>query len=407
MPERRDGDRADGPLTAALLGFVERLRATGVDVPADGGLAAAEALVALDSHETAMVRTALRASLVTNPADYERFDRLFEEFWPPAGGGMEVAESATGLAGAAAGSADQDADPDPETTHDNREEGGRSHRQAHASGLEEAETEETAGAPVYSRSGQSHALAVSMDSQADTRTFQRSFERFSAALATRAGRRTVRGSARVDSRRLLRESLSTGGVPLPLPEEEPDETAVEGVLLVDVSRSVLDAIDTGFLIRFLRAAHTEWRHARTFLFDTDVLEVSKELAAPTPAAAVRALEAADLKWGGGTRIGDAIATVRERAHRSIDRNTVVVVVSDGLEVGDIETLRRGMAWLARRSATLVWLNPLAGLDGYEATCRGMAAALPYVDAFFPFAGPADVTCAAVGLERNDDGQRYA
>jgi uncharacterized protein with von Willebrand factor type A (vWA) domain len=66
----------------------------------------------------------------------------------------------------------------------------------------------------------------------------------------------------------------------------------------------------------------------------------------------------------------------------------VFVVSDGLETGDVADIERGVTWLARRGRLLFWLNPLAGLPGYEPSCRGMAAARPYVDGLFAFEGPA-------------------
>ena len=38
----------------------------------------------------------------------------------------------------------------------------------------------------------------------------------------------------------------------------------------------------------------------------------------------------------------------------------------------------------------MWLNPLAGQDGYEPLVIGMAAALPYVDRFLPASSVADL-----------------
>jgi uncharacterized protein len=40
-----------------------------------------------------------------------------------------------------------------------------------------------------------------------------------------------------------------------------------------------------------------------------------------------------------------------------------------------------MSELHRRSAGLVWLNPLLETPGYEPTARGMSAARPYVTTF--------------------------
>jgi uncharacterized protein with von Willebrand factor type A (vWA) domain len=58
-----------------------------------------------------------------------------------------------------------------------------------------------------------------------------------------------------------------------------------------------------------------------------------------------------------------------------------MIASDGLDVGEPETLRDAMSELHRRSAGLVWLNPLLETPGYEPTARGMSAARPYVTTF--------------------------
>ena len=60
---------------------------------------------------------------------------------------------------------------------------------------------------------------------------------------------------------------------------------------------------------------------------------------------------------------------------------MVVICSDGLEVGDPEQLREQMARLSRLAHRIVWLNPLQESPAYEPLARGMAAALPYVDVF--------------------------
>jgi uncharacterized protein with von Willebrand factor type A (vWA) domain len=84
-------------------------------------------------------------------------------------------------------------------------------------------------------------------------------------------------------------------------------------------------------------------------------------------------------WGGGTRIGASLATLIEReGARVLTHETVVLVFSDGLDVGEPDRLARAMRELDRRSAGVVWINPHADTDGYAPAARGMRAALPYV-----------------------------
>ncbi len=67
-----------------------------------------------------------------------------------------------------------------------------------------------------------------------------------------------------------------------------------------------------------------------------------------------------------------------------------VVVSDGWDRGDPDLLRTEMARFARSVHRTVWLNPLAGRDGYSPETRGLKAALPFVDDFLPAARLTDL-----------------
>ena len=63
------------------------------------------------------------------------------------------------------------------------------------------------------------------------------------------------------------------------------------------------------------------------------------------------------------------------------RGAVVVICSDGLEVGEPELLAAQMARLHRLAHRVVWLNPLKENPDYAPLARGMKAALPHVDVF--------------------------
>ena len=58
--------------------------------------------------------------------------------------------------------------------------------------------------------------------------------------------------------------------------------------------------------------------------------------------------------------------------------TVILVFSDGLDVGDVPVLKRALAEIDRRSAGIVWLNPHAASPGFAPASRGMRAALPFI-----------------------------
>jgi len=84
------------------------------------------------------------------------------------------------------------------------------------------------------------------------------------------------------------------------------------------------------------------------------------------------------------------------------RRTVCVILSDGYDQGDPGPIAREMAMLSRRTRRVVWVNPLAGTEGYEPLARGMRAALPHVDDFLAAADVASLSglCRRLGRERS-------
>src|SRR5206468_3309860 len=67
--------------------------------------------------------------------------------------------------------------------------------------------------------------------------------------------------------------------------------------------------------------------------------------------------------------------------RLLAPNAVVIVASDGLDVGEPDLLRAAMQAIRRRSGAVVWLNPLLDTTGYEPTALGMSTARPFITTF--------------------------
>jgi hypothetical protein len=87
-------------------------------------------------------------------------------------------------------------------------------------------------------------------------------------------------------------------------------------------------------------------------------------------------------WSGGTRIGEAIKAFNfQWVRRVLGRGSVVLIISDGWDRGDLDLLAREMARLQRSTYRLMWLSPLLGSTEYKPVQRGMTVAMPYVDDF--------------------------
>jgi hypothetical protein len=151
------------------------------------------------------------------------------------------------------------------------------------------------------------------------------------------------------------------------------------VLLADVSGSM-----EPYARAYLHLLHGAVRAARAdaFVFATRLTRLTRALATSNPDLALRRATAAAPDWSGGTRIGAALkAFTDEHGRRGMARGAVIVVVSDGWETGDPAVLGEQMDRLARLAHRIVWVNPRRAGVGYQPVVAGMAAALPYVDAF--------------------------
>jgi uncharacterized protein with von Willebrand factor type A (vWA) domain len=154
------------------------------------------------------------------------------------------------------------------------------------------------------------------------------------------------------------------------------------VLLCDVSGSM--DVYSRFLAQFLYGLQNELRNVSTFVFSTRLFEITAMLRARTFDDALARVARTVEGWSGGTRIGASIAEFnRIYAKQRVGPRTVVVVISDGWDRGDIEQLRREMRVLKRRAYRLLWLNPLLGNEDYRPAAQGMSAALPSVDELLP------------------------
>ena len=89
-------------------------------------------------------------------------------------------------------------------------------------------------------------------------------------------------------------------------------------------------------------------------------------------------------WGGGTRIGESLQQfVHEYGRQVLNKHTIVIILSDGWDTGNIELLQQSMESIQAGSKKIIWLNPVAGYSNYSPATAGMQAAMPYVEVFAP------------------------
>jgi uncharacterized protein with von Willebrand factor type A (vWA) domain len=184
---------------------------------------------------------------------------------------------------------------------------------------------------------------------------------------------------RFDLRRTLRASLHTGGeAVLPRWQARPRLRA-RFVVVIDGSRSMAahrqPAVATAVAIAAVAPG------VEVFVFSTALRDITGDVQRAA-AGEHRRLPELHHAWGGGTGIGTCL---RELVHRHgrqlLGRDAVVIIASDGLDLGPPEALRQTMARIHRRVAAIIWLNPLIETAGYQPTAAGMRTARPFVSTF--------------------------
>lgn len=196
----------------------------------------------------------------------------------------------------------------------------------------------------------------------------------------RMRRRESAKKGRPDLRRTIRRSFRTGGEPIERHWQRRRTRRRRLILILDVSGSM--AAFSRALLVFAHAALRADPRWEAFCFGTRLTRLTQSLKTRDPDSALDLAAAEVFDWDGGTRIGESLKVfLDDYGHKGMARGAIVVICSDGLEIGAPELLGEQMARLSRLAYRTIWLNPLKEDPAYEPLARGMRAALPYIDLF--------------------------
>ncbi len=216
---------------------------------------------------------------------------------------------------------------------------------------------------------------------------------------TRLSRRTRPDRRRghtPDLRLMVRASLRSAGEPIERHWRAPSRRPRPVVLVCDVSGSMTPY--ARMLLQYVHASVAARRRVEAFAFGTRLTRITNELGGRDHDRALERATEAVVDFSGGTRIGDALATLNREHGRRVGRGAVVVILSDGWDRGDPDELGLEMARLRRSAHRLVWLNPLAAHPEFAPLTRGMRAAIPHTDELLAGNSLASLEQLAVILE---------
>ncbi|MEZ5417225.1 MAG: VWA domain-containing protein [Vicinamibacterales bacterium] len=356
---------------------------------------AARALEVVDAVDEIRVRHALRAVLASDVETAAAFDGAFDAFFfpgppgvpqpdlPPAGRGEQTGRDGPATGKWRPGAAAAEAPP----VADGESAGGT----PLATDDDDASAETPAGTLVRAQYSplSGTGLASVPIAPVDGRWRQAAravVRRVHLGLSRRW--RPARQGRRFDLRRTWRASVQTGGEAVSVRWLRRVHRSPRFALLIDASRSMAGADATALDVAVALAGAIGRIDA--YVFSTDLRRITPEVRRAA-AGQSGVLQVARDAWGGGTNIGASLRTFLQRhGDRQVNRETVAIVMSDGLDVGPPALLVEGMRALHRRAAAVVWLNPLAATPGFQPRAQGMAAARPYVTTLASVAGPDDL-----------------
>jgi len=395
MPTTRFVERAAGP-AERLAGFTAHLRLNGITAgPQETGLALA-GLSAIAAGNPREARLALKSLLATGRDAWGRFDELFDAYWYNAG--RERAGTA----------------PTAHTQPSRRpaiwtSQPGDGREPAASPGLPVAAYDDDTAIDAGKGTGRLIATRTEALMRRDLRELTdpaelaeaaRIAERLARAIRDRRSRRfrAARRGEALDFRGIARRSLARGGEPIDLLRRRRPERPLRIVAILDVSGSM--ELYAKVFIAFLKGLIGADLKADAYFFHTRLVRVSEALRDPDSLRAAARLSLMVHGFGGGTRIAGSLTRFNDaHAKGTVNGRTVVVILSDGYDTDPPAALAAELVRLARRARRIVWLNPLKGWRDYAPVARGIAAALPYIDAHLPANTLASLAALEVEFER--------
>lgn len=383
-----------GALTANLVNFSRLLRSSGIPVGMDRTLAAVKALEAVGLDSRMDVQAALSAVMLTRHEQQPIFDAAFDAFWRD----PKLLESL--LASAQPNAATPDTPSEPSSLP-------KRLQQALAAGL---------------RPGASGADSLDTDAAQSWSNLERlhdrdfesmSIEEFNAACrlvrqvhlpidpmltrrfrAAAAGRIDLRGTLARTARDPLCATVARRARRVRPPPV---------VVLCDVSGS-MDRY-ARILLHFAHALMQGKARVSVFTFGTHLTDITRALRHRDPDEAIAAAAATVSDWGGGTRIGPCLDQfTRQWARRVLTGNAALLLITDGLDRAEDDSLSRAAERLSRFSRQFIWLNPLLRFEGFEPRASGVRALLPHVDRHLPVHSLDSLENLAQAIRQASDGR---
>ncbi len=325
---------------------------------------ALRAISELSIHKESDFKQALKAILTKNRYQFEKFDTLYAEFW-------KQLDKAT----------------DSKTKEEPIQKNERSKAQKQQVRFESLKdwlnlnpSEEQKDMATFSDLEVLTKKDFRDLSEDEMQLMMRLLKRLARKMAHQKSRlrKSTKKRKRLDLKRTIRLNLRKGGDIQQLVFSEKKEKKLKLVLLCDVSKSM--ELYSRFFVHLIYAFHNAYDKIETFVFSTALHRVSDILDNQEFGKAFDTISERVPHWAGGTTIGSCLRDFeRDYGHGMLNKKTIVLILSDGWDTGNAETIQAAMKSIYKKSRRVIWLNPLAGNPNFSPDAMGMKSALPYID----------------------------
>lgn len=367
--------RDPGP-AARMAGFVAHLRDNGLRLGVGETGIALDALTYVNAANPHDARRALKSVFTGCAEEAAQFDGLFNSFW------MNGGRVKTRVTPTLNSSSNENFHSSRNAEAEGDSNGGAGDITAPDGGDGEAESDgegklvATDVANLFKKDLRDIVLPEDIDAA------EKIAARLGAAMRDRRSRRrkAARKGDQIHFRKVMRQSLATGGEPFALPKRHRPDRTLRLTAICDVSGSmtVYSRIFLAFLAGLMRAD----TRADAYLFHTRLVRITEALRDKDALRALARLSLLAEGFAGGSKIGESLDKFASTyARRFVDNRTVVIILSDGYDTESQSSISDALIRLKKRGCKIIWLNPLKGWEGYEPTARAMAEALPHLDLF--------------------------
>jgi uncharacterized protein with von Willebrand factor type A (vWA) domain len=351
-------------LSENIVQFCRFLRQKGFVVGANDETTTLQALQYIDYTSPDIFHLALKATLCRNKTQAQEFDDLFNEYWKQLNKAVDAKTK-----------------DDSKKINIPKPQASLKSLKTWLHGKRSDETEETATYSIQETLSQKDFSSVPEEDIDELMHVIRALAKRIAAKTSRRYKFSHQQDI-PDLRQTLRKNLRRGGELLELAYRKPKRNRTKILLLCDVSKSM--ELYTAFLLQFMYAFQQVYSRMETFVFGTSLKRITPVLKEQNFRAALHLMVAENNDWSGGTRIGESLYDfVIHYSKKMLDSKTIVIIVSDGWDKGNMDILRESMEHIHQKARKVIWLNPLAGFVSYRPDVAGMQTAMPFIDILAP------------------------